>query len=532
MKIRKILSFMLCLAMLLAFLPAIAPTASAATTKTIYFKPNSSYWDQADAWFQAWVWGSTQADAWYTFVHADYNGIYKIEVPSDATGMKIIRRGPSHTSGSWDSGQMWNSTGDLTISTKNCFSMTSWDGGSWSTISSVAEPTFTVAGAAGLCGSEWVPTDSANDMTLNADGLYEKVFTNVAAGTYEFKVLANHAWTYSWGLNGGSSNASVTVAEAGSTVTILFNESTKAITTKVEVPVVIPDLKFSAASLEVGEGISINFKADAALFADGLYTAPSATFVFNKGTENERTFTADSYIVSEDKYVFQLKNIRPDWMGDTVTATLTATLDGESVFSDPMEYSVATYCYNKLDDSASSDQLKTLAADILNYGAATQQYTGYNTSALVNADLSQYGVAGTAARTLNDHTAIGTDVAQTLATWKSASLNLREIVRMRIRFTTTEDITGWTVNVTGAVTTTLTPTASGSNIYTVFVDSLKVSQMSDTVIFQIFDANGNPVSNKLTYSIESYAAVASGDKLVNVMDYMMRYGDAVTAYAN
>lgn len=294
----------------------------------------------------------------------------------------------------------------------------------------------------------------------------------------------------------------------------------------------IPDLKFSAASLEVGEGISINFKADAALFADGLYTAPSATFVFNKGTENERTFTADSYTVSEDKYVFQLKNIRPDWMGDTVTATLTATLDGESVFSDPMEYSVATYCYNKLDDSASSDQLKTLAADILNYGAAAQQYTGYNTSALVNADLSQYGVAGTAARTLNDHTAIGTDVAQTLATWKSASLNLREIVRMRIRFTTTEDITGWTVNVTGAVTTTLTPTASGSNIYTVFVDSLKVSQMSDTVIFQIFDANGNPVSNKLTYSIESYAAVASGDKLVNVMDYMMRYGDAVTAYAN
>ena len=529
MKIRKILSFMLCLAMLLAFLPAIAPTAAAATTKTIYLKPSSN-WKEANAWFDAWVWGSSQADAWYTFKDTNYDGVFEIEVPSDATGMKVLRKNPPSTAHSWDN---WAQTGDLTISSNNCLTVSGWSTYTMGKYTpSVTTPTFTVAGEAGLCGSEWVPTDSANDMTLNADGLYEKVFTNVAAGTYEFKVLANHAWTYSWGLNGGSSNASVTVAEAGSTVTILFNESTKAITTKVEVPVVIPDLKFSAASLEVGEGISINFKADAALFADGLYTAPSATFVFNKGTENERTFTADSYTVSEDKYVFQLKNIRPDWMGDTVTATLTATLDGESVFSDPMEYSVATYCYNKLDDSASSDQLKTLAADILNYGAAAQQYTGYNTSALVNADLSQYGVAGTAARTLNDHTAIGTDVAQTLATWKSASLNLREIVRMRIRFTTTEDITGWTVNVTGAVTTTLTPTASGSNIYTVFVDSLKVSQMSDTVIFQIFDANGNPVSNKLTYSIESYAAVASGDKLVNVMDYMMRYGDAVTAYAN
>ena len=394
---------------------------------------------------------------------------------------------------------------------------------------SVTTPTFTVAGATGLCGSEWGQTDSANDMTLNADGLYEKVFTDIAAGTYEFKVLANHAWTYSWGLNGGSSNASVTVAEAGSTVTILFNESTKAITTKVEVPVVIPDLEFYSASLEVSEGISINFKVEAALADYYDLTSASATITYKDHTED--SFTVAPKLEGEH-YVFQLHNIRPDWIGDTVTATVTATLDGEKVTSDPIEYSVATYCYNKLDDSASSDQLKTLAADILNYGAAAQQYTDYNTSALVNADLSQYGVTGTVARTLNDHTAIGTDVAQTLATWKSASLNLREIVRMRIRFTTTEDITGWTVNVTGAVTTTLTPTASGSNIYTVFVDSLKVSQMRDTVIFQIFDANGNPVSNKLTYSIESYAAVASGDKLVNVMDYMMRYGDAVTAYAN
>ena len=68
-------------------------------------------------------------------------------------------------------------------------------------------------------------------MTLVSGRVYEKTFTGVAAGTYEFKVLANHDWTFSWG--NGSGNASVTVEEDNSNVTITFNEETKAITTTV-----------------------------------------------------------------------------------------------------------------------------------------------------------------------------------------------------------------------------------------------------------------------------------------------------------
>ena len=60
--------------------------------------------------------------------------------------------------------------------------------------------TYTVAGVAGLCGSDWNTTDTYNDMTYNEEtGLYEKTFTGIPEGTYECKVVSNHSWDQSWG---------------------------------------------------------------------------------------------------------------------------------------------------------------------------------------------------------------------------------------------------------------------------------------------------------------------------------------------
>ena len=91
-----------------------------------------------------------------------------------------------------------------------------------------------VAGAAELCGSAWDPADTNNQMTWNADkGIYEKVFTNVAAGSYDFKVTTNYAWDQGdFNLDGdamyGGPNATVTVDADGSTVTVGF-DGTKAL---------------------------------------------------------------------------------------------------------------------------------------------------------------------------------------------------------------------------------------------------------------------------------------------------------------
>lgn len=89
-----------------------------------------------------------------------------------------------------------------------------------------AADTYNVAGAGGLCGADWDPAE--NQMTQGADGVWTKEFTNIAAGTYEFKIATNGAWDNGeYNLEGdassGGSNASVTVDTDGSTVVVSFD---------------------------------------------------------------------------------------------------------------------------------------------------------------------------------------------------------------------------------------------------------------------------------------------------------------------
>ena len=97
---------------------------------------------------------------------------------------------------------------------------------------------YTVAGQAGLCGVDWDP--SQNKMTDNGDGTWSITFTNIAAGTYEFKVVENGAWgnpdfNFEGNAAGGGANAKVTVEVDGSTVVIVF-DGTKVIIDSVKAP--------------------------------------------------------------------------------------------------------------------------------------------------------------------------------------------------------------------------------------------------------------------------------------------------------
>ena len=74
---------------------------------------------------------------------------------------------------------------------------------------SAEEGFYTVAGSDTLCGSGWNPEDTNNQMTLNADGLYEKYFINVPAGTHEFKIT-NGSWDKNWGADGVPGGANIT----------------------------------------------------------------------------------------------------------------------------------------------------------------------------------------------------------------------------------------------------------------------------------------------------------------------------------
>ena len=87
-----------------------------------------------------------------------------------------------------------------------------------------AASTVIVAGEAALCGSNWDATDDTNAMTNNA-GVWSKTYSDVAVGTYQFKVVADTVWK---GLDGTDANVQFAVGTVCD-VTITYNETTGAI---------------------------------------------------------------------------------------------------------------------------------------------------------------------------------------------------------------------------------------------------------------------------------------------------------------
>ncbi len=99
----------------------------------------------------------------------------------------------------------------------------------------VPEATYIIAGTAGLCGTEWDIANTANQMTLNGEGLYEKTYESVAAGTHAFKVT-DGTWDKTW----PGSNYEFTL-EAISDVTISFDAASGTVTHTAAPVVVEPE---------------------------------------------------------------------------------------------------------------------------------------------------------------------------------------------------------------------------------------------------------------------------------------------------
>lgn len=300
-------------------------------------------------------------------------------------------------------------------------------------------------------------------------------------------------------------------------------------------------LSFYGWSLTLYDNIALNYAVDARFFADGCYTNPSVTF-----TIGDRTVTVTEYNTTKyaGYYIFTLTDIAPHQMGMTVSATLSAN-DGETLITtDAAEYSIKTYCYNKLNNENTSAELKTLIVDLLNYGAATQTYVG-SSDALVNADLTDEQKALGTQGDVNLQTVAKSNyqtVENATVTWAGAYLTLTDAVEMKFVFNAaTTD--GLTVKVTTADPTDAeavghtwyitTFEAYGDGMYIANFDGFNADQMSDIVYVTVCDEEGNALSNTYRYSIESYAYAKSNDSnadLAALVKAMMNYGNSAKNY--
>lgn len=303
------------------------------------------------------------------------------------------------------------------------------------------------------------------------------------------------------------------------------------------VPLAAEDLKFSGASLTLQDDLTVNYKVDKNRFDVNGYTNPYVEFVMN-----EKTTVVTKYEVLDDKYVFDFSDIAPNFANDTIQATLYAEKEGVTYFSETRDYSIAEYCYNMLDKYNADEyaKLRTLLVDLLNYGAASQNYTTYKTDSLVNESLAEEQLLWGTQETPTLNTVLSKEYAvidNPSVIWKGAGLNLQDSVNMRFKIET-DDIEDISVKVTTdtglqwIIYSDAFETTEGG--YYVFFDGLNVGQMREAVYLTVYD-NNEIVSNTIRYSIESYAFSKqdSGDESLSVLLLaMMKYGNSVYAYAN
>ena len=73
---------------------------------------------------------------------------------------------------------------------------------------------------------------------------------------------------------------------------------------------------------------------------------------------------------------------------------------------------------------------------------------------------------------------------------------------------------------------------SSSVFYVFSFNNLYSKEMSIPVNFILYNADGEQMSNTVTYSIESYASsmVSAGDEFAKLCETLMKFGDSAKAY--
>lgn len=295
---------------------------------------------------------------------------------------------------------------------------------------------------------------------------------------------------------------------------------------------------FAGASVTITDNLSLNFKVDAQKLADNGYTDPYVKFVFEG-----KSYVVKEAVADDGLLVFSFPEIAPHRVGSKVQATLCVKAGDETLSVTAEPYSVADYCYNMLGRCTDEKygQLRTLLVDMLQYGAAAQLYMDPYASDLVTDRLTEAQKAEGTQTDRAPQSVMNSSyevVDSPAATWKSATLLLKDAVKVRLKFAA-KDIQGMTVVVkVGEQSFTIAQEelipADIVGTYYVFIDQLDASQLSEDLLITVY-RGGEKVSHTLRYSVESYAYNKRNDpdaSLCELLKALIRYGDAARNYVD
>lgn len=225
-----------------------------------------------------------------------------------------------------------------------------------------------------------------------------------------------------------------------------------------------------------------------------------------------------SYAVSgmtpnEDGYYVVAADLAAAQMTDTVTVSVK---DGDSVLAEG-SYSVRAYCEAILNGSY-TDETKQMVKEVLNYGAAAQQYFQYNTDNLAN---DGYVMEPTVE--LPDANGdMSVDGAVSGLAFYGASLVFESKVAVRYYFTAVGDVEGYTFT---ANDTQHTAHHKQENLYYVEVADINPQQMDQVVALEASDGLDalTVCYSPLHYMVRMTAKETTSDSLKTLLKAMYSY---------
>ena len=282
-------------------------------------------------------------------------------------------------------------------------------------------------------------------------------------------------------------------------------------------------VQLTAARLNLNENINMVY-----LFSiDNAVTDIRFSFDFMG-----KTYTVSNYdITAEGKYIVKFNKIMPQYMNETVTASVSYTLDGEEMTVNCGGISVKEYLKTVIELYPSDTKLITLASDLLVYGAASQSYVDYDTENLATNGVDIKPTEQfTAPTSILNMTSNNSDLQ-----FVGVGVNLANEVNFYITVKTayTEGVTV-KISINGRETaydiSTLKADKDGK--YRINFNGVMAHEFDDAIVASFY-LNGEEVGNTLTYSINSYVAdtnTAVDTTLAKIVKAAYNYGASAKAY--
>ena len=297
-------------------------------------------------------------------------------------------------------------------------------------------------------------------------------------------------------------------------------------------------------SLDLTSDISVNFVVAKSQLQDYDLSSVYLECTVNRWVTQIGTETVRLHPVEQGYYYyFTLEGLTAVQMSETITAVLHGTRRGQDCYSTEDQYSVAGYAYSQLNKDGVKEELKTLCADLLRYGAAAQIYKDYATEHLADRQLTDaQRVYLTDTEKLsfgNTNLQLG-DVQEPSVIWLGKTLNLGSKVTVKYVFSTAKyagsseelslrvrytDIYGMERTCT---IRELEDYNAEQQQYAFSFDGLLAAELRSVLSAQIY-AGDTPVSVTMVYSPDTYGNGKTGT-LGELCKALFAYSDAAKAY--